>query len=226
MLRQPHRKRAQAAQRQEHVIGAGADAEQMMASASSGQALALAEMVPNMMSEWPPIYLVAGLHADVDALIERAMIQRRRPGVVVDDERAARMRDRGDRGNVGHLEGLRARRFDQHRPGVGLEQAGDAGADQRIEIAGLDAVAGEHAVAEIARRPVGVVADQQMVAGLQHREQGGGDRGQARGRDADAGALRAFQRHQRVLQRRGWSGCRAARTGIRARWACRSSAVG
>ena len=51
--------------------------------------------------------------------------------------------------------------------------------------------------------PIDVVADQQMIAGLQHREQGGGDRRQARGRDADAGALRAFQRHQRVLQRPG-----------------------
>jgi hypothetical protein len=30
-----------------------------MPSAICGQALALAEMVPNMMSEWPPIYLVA-----------------------------------------------------------------------------------------------------------------------------------------------------------------------
>jgi hypothetical protein len=59
MLRQPHRERAQAAQRQEHVVGPGADAEQRMPSAISGQALALAEMVPNMMSEWPPIYLVA-----------------------------------------------------------------------------------------------------------------------------------------------------------------------
>ena len=94
-------------------------------------------------------------------------------------------------------------RFDQHGPGVGLEQGGDAGADQRIEIGGLDAVAGQQAVAEIAGRTVGVVADQKMIAGLQHREQGGGDRRQAGGRDTDARALRAFERHQRLLQRLG-----------------------
>ena len=101
------------------------------------------------------------------------MIQRRRPGVVVDHQRAARMRDRGDGRDVGHFEGLRAGRLDQNGAGVRLEQVGDAGADQGIEIAGLDAVAGQHAVAEIARGPVGIVADQQMIAGLQHRQQGG-----------------------------------------------------
>ena len=113
------------------------------------------------------------------------------------------MRHRGDGGNVGHLEGLRAGRLDQHRPGVRLEQVFDAGADQGIEIGGLDAIAGEHAVAEIARRPVDVVTDQKMIAGLEHREQGGGDRGKARRREPDAGALRAFQRHQHLLQRPG-----------------------
>ena len=60
MLRQPHRERAQAAQRQKHVIGSGADAEQPdRLRISAARPLALAEMVPNMMSEWPPIYLVA-----------------------------------------------------------------------------------------------------------------------------------------------------------------------
>ena len=144
-----------------------------------------------------------GLDADVDAMIQRAVKQRGRPGVVVDDQRAAAMRDGCDRRNVGHLEGLRSRRLDQHRPGVGPEQVGNAGADQGIEIGGLDAIAGQQAIAEIARRPVDVVADQKMIAGLQHREQGRGNRRQARGRKTDAGAVRAFDRHQRLLQRLG-----------------------
>ena len=103
--------------------------------------------------------------------------------------------------NVRHLERLRARRLDQHRAGIRLEQLVDAGADQGIEIGGLDAIARQHAVAEIARRTIGVVADQEMVAGLGDREQGGRDRSQAGRRKADAGALRPFQRHQRILQR-------------------------
>ena len=88
---------------------------------------------------------------------------------------------------------MRAGRLDQHRLGVGLEQAFDPGADKWVEIADLDAVAGEHAVAEIARGAVDVVGHQHMIAGAQHREQGGGDRGQPRRRQPDAGALRAFQ---------------------------------
>ena len=92
----------------------------------------------------------------------------------------------------------------------GLNNLVDAGADQGIEIAGFDAVAGQHAVAEIARRAVGIVADQDMIAGLQHREQGGGDRRQARGRKPDARALRAFERHQRLLQRLRGRGSAAA----------------
>ena len=59
MLRQPHSERAQAAQRQKHVVRPGANAEQPDRFGSIGHAFALAEMVPNMMSEWPPIYLVA-----------------------------------------------------------------------------------------------------------------------------------------------------------------------
>ncbi len=74
------------------------------------------------------------------------------------------MREGSDRGNIGHFERLRARRFDHYRFGVRLEQGGDAGADHGIEIAGFDAVAGQHAIAEISRRPIGVVANQQMIA--------------------------------------------------------------
>jgi hypothetical protein len=79
----------------------------------------------------------------------------------------------------------------------------DAGADQGIEITGFDAVTGEQSVAEISRRAVGVVADQQMIARLQHCEQGGGDRRQSRRRNSDAGTLRAFERDHRLLQRLG-----------------------
>ena len=206
MLRHPHRKRTQPPQRQEYVVGAGTDAEQINRLGDQRPCLGVgrngAEHDVGMAAD----IFGRRLHADIDALIQRAMIQRRRPGVVVDDKRATCMRDRCDRGNVGHFEGLRARGFDQHRPGIGLEQAGDAGADQRIEIADLDAVTGEDAIAEIAGGTIGIVADQQVIAGLQHREQGGGDRGQARGRDTDAGALRAFERHQRLLQCLGGRG--------------------
>ena len=200
MLRQPHRERAQTADRQEHVIRSGANAELLDRFGHQRPGLGVGrDRAEHDVGVAADIF-GRGLHADVDALLQRAVKQRGSPGVVVDHERAARMRDRGDRGDVGHFEGLRSRRLDQHRFGVRLEQSGDAGADQRIEIAGFDAIAGEQAVAEISRRAVGIVADQEMVAGFQHREQRRGDRRQARGRNTDAGALRALKRHQRLLQ--------------------------
>ena len=120
MLRQPHRERAQAAQREEDVIRAGTDAEQADAFGDLRPSLGIgrdgAEHDVGMAAD----IFGGGLHADVDALFERAVIERRRPGVVVDDERAARMRDLGDGADVGHLERLRAGRLDQHRAVFGL----------------------------------------------------------------------------------------------------------
>src|SRR5579864_1809848 len=40
-----------------------------------------------------------------------------------------------------------------------------------------------------------------MIAGFENGEQGGADRGKARGRNADAGALRPLKRHHRLLER-------------------------
>ena len=76
------------------------------------------------------------------------------------------MRDRGDRRNVLHLERQRARRLGEHRARVGLEQLRDIRAEQRIVVGRLDAEALQHRVAEIARRPVDGVGDQQVIAGL------------------------------------------------------------
>src|SRR3982074_1187339 len=115
------------------------------------------------------------LHADVGALLQRTVIQWRRPGIVVDNKRPAAMRGSGDRGKVGHFERLRTGCLDQYRPGVGLEQLADTGADQGIEIGRLYAVAWEQSVAEISCRAISIVADQEMIAGLQHREPGRGD---------------------------------------------------
>ena len=210
MLRKPHRERAQAAQREKHVVRSRADAEQPDRLGNQRPGLGVGRNGAEHDVGMPADIFGRGLNADVDALIQRAVKQRGRPGVVVDHERAACMRDGSDRGNIGHFERLRAGRFDQYRPGVRPEQFGDACADHGIEIGGFDAVAREQSVAEISRGAVGIVADQEMIAGLQHRKQGRGDRRQTRGRNSDARALRAFERHQRLLQRLGGRGAAAA----------------
>ncbi len=48
----------------------------------------------------------------------------------------------GDGGHVLHFETLRARRLDQHGPGVGPHQRLDPGAGERIVITGLHAHSG------------------------------------------------------------------------------------
>ena len=120
------------------------------------------------------------------------------------------MGDGSDRGNIGHFERLRAGRFDQYRPGVRPEQFGDACANHGIKVGGFNAVAREQSVAEISRGAVGIVADQEMIAGLQHRKQGRGDRRQDPRRNSSARALWAFERDQRLLQRLGSRGSAAA----------------
>ena len=114
--------------------------------------------------------------------------------------------DAGNHRHVGHFEGLRAGRFHHHHACVRLDQRLDAGADQRIEIGGLDAIARQHAIAEIAGRAIGAVGHEDVVAGLKHGQQRRGDRRKAGGHEAHTGAARAFQRHQRLLQCLGRGG--------------------
>ena len=151
-------------------------------SCRRGQVAALAATVPSITSEWPPIYLVP------DWIESRrrgraAEEERARPGVVHQHDRALGMRRRGDRRDVLHLEGERARCFGEHSARIRLHQKGDAIAGARIVIGRRHAVARQHGVAECARRAVDAVGHQQVVAGLQHREQRDRNRREAGGRD-------------------------------------------
>ena len=95
----------------------------------------------------------AGLDAQVGAACVRREEQRRRPGVVEDDAGAVRVGHRGDGRDVLDLEALRARRLDEHRPGVRPEQVRDVAGHDGVVEGGLDAEALQHLVAELARRP-------------------------------------------------------------------------
>ncbi len=86
------------------------------------------------------------------------------------------MRGRGDGGDVLHVEGLRSRRLDQYRARVGADQGADAGADGGVVIGRLDAHPPEHRVAIMARRLIGGVGDEEVIAGAD----GGRDRGDDR----------------------------------------------
>ena len=128
-----------------------------------------------------------GVHGHVDAVLERLEVERRRPGIVHDDDGAAGMRRLGDRRNVLHLVGVRARRFREHQFGVGLHQARYAGADLGVVILDLDAHPLEHGVGEFARRVIDGIDDQRVVAGRQIGDQRQHHGGQAGGHDRRAG---------------------------------------
>ena len=123
-------------------------------------------IVPSMTSAWPPMYFVAAM---IETSTPSCM-----PGkkygvaqrVVHHDHDPARVRDRGDRGNVLHLERQRPRRLDEHHPRLRPHQLGDAGADARVVERRLDAEPRQNRVAEVTRRPVRSVDHQEMVAAL------------------------------------------------------------
>ena len=108
---------------------------------------------------------------------------------------------RGDRRHILDLEGERARRLHEHGSRVGPHQRGDPDSEQGIVIRRLDAVAPKHAVAQPARGLVGAVGDQEVIAGVEHREQRGRNRREPRGKERHAGAIGTFERPQRALQR-------------------------
>ncbi len=144
------------------------------------------------------MYLVSRVHRHVDAMLERPEAERRRPGIVEDHARAARMRDRGDRGNVLHFERQRARRFGEHDRRVRPEFTLDVAAEQWIVVADVDAEAAQMVVAEAARRSVDGIGDEHMVARLRKRQQRERRRRQAGGHQQRCVA--AFERRQRVLE--------------------------
>ncbi|MCY1426374.1 hypothetical protein D9M71_421930 [compost metagenome] len=128
-------------------------------------------------------------------------MHRSAPGVVEHHQRAVGVGDLGDAGHVLHLEGQGAGGFEEDDTGVGANQFGDAAADQRVVVGGLDAEALERLVAEGAGRVVDRIGHQQVVAGLERGQQGGGQGAQAAGREH--GAMGALQFGQGALQGAG-----------------------
>ncbi len=142
-----------------------------------------------------------GVDDDVDAVAQRLLEQGRRPGIVEHHQRAGGVGRGGDGRDVLDLEGQRPRRFQVDDAGVGPDELGDAGADQRVVVGGGDAEAAEQTVAQGAHRGVYAVAHQDVIAAGEERHQRDIDRGQAGGqRDR---FLAAFERRDRLLEGKG-----------------------
>ena len=201
VLRQPHAHGAQPAQAEIDVIGADAEAERVhrIGEPLPGRLVCRngAEHHVGMAAD----IFGGGLDRKVDPLLEGTKIERGRPGIVHQHHRALGVGGGRDGRHVLDFERERARRFHEHGAGVGLDQRGDAAADQRIVIGRGDAVALEHAIAELPRGLVDAVGHQQMIAGLEHRKQRGRNRREPGRQKRNAGAIGPFERAQRVFKR-------------------------
>jgi len=91
-------------------------------------------------------------------------------GVVANDLGTAGMRKLGNRGKVGDRHYRIGRRFDKHHFGVrlkGVLKGGKVGAVDQVK---FDAVVSQYAVEEPERAAVSVIAEQDVVAGLDELE--------------------------------------------------------
>ena len=150
------------------------------------------------------MYFGDGVDRDIDAMRERLEMQRCAPGVVEEREHPGGAGGGGDGRHVLHLEGQGTRALQEHDPGLGPDAVGDGGPDERVVVFGLDAKAPQGSVAERAGGAVDAIHHQQMVAGPEPAEQRAADRGQPRG--CEPGAVSAFERCDRLLQREGAGG--------------------
>ena len=125
-----------------------------------------------------------GMHDDVDAVAVGFEVKRARPGVVEDGDATLGMGGGGDGRHVLDLKGVGAGALHVYDFSIGSDQLGNAGADQRIVIGGLDAEPLQLRVAERARRLIGGIGHQDMVAGRGEGKEGAGD-GTEAGGDGD-----------------------------------------
>ena len=168
-LAQAQLHRAQAAQREIDVFGARRNRERVDRLRKRGNQASLPETRPSSRSEWPDRYFVpastarstpcacGGKNSGV-AQVLSMMTQTPR-------SRAAA----AIAGMSCMSSDLRSRRLDEYGARVAAHQRADPGAERGIVIGGLDAHALEDRVAIDARRPIGRVGHQQMIAGAQAR---------------------------------------------------------
>ncbi len=150
----PDAERAQAAQAEEAIVGRRRDAHVGPQSMQRGKRRGVRDDRAEQHVRVPADVFGHGMHRNVDAVLECAKAERRRPRVVEHDRDAARMRRRRDRRNVLHLERQRARRFGEHQRRVRPERVRDGGSGERIVVVDVDAEAAQVVVAEAARRAV------------------------------------------------------------------------
>ncbi len=115
-------------------------------------------------------------------MLEGLEQQARSPGVVHQGQDAAFARQGGDGRDVLHFEGQRAGGFQNDKAGFVLDEGDHLFCRQGLrEITHAHAEPAQHAVAEQPRGAIDVLADQDVVPGLEQGQHGTGHRRQPRG---------------------------------------------
>ena len=151
------------------------------------------ETAPSSTSECPQSALGAREHREVGAVGERLLAERGADGVVDGEQRARGVRGLGRGGDVDEVQARVGGRLDPHERRA-VDRAGDP---RRRHEPDLDAERLELLAGEAPDPRVAVAAGHEHVAGAQHGEQHGGDRGHAGG---EHGALAAVELAERALQ--------------------------
>ena len=147
---------------------------------------------------------------DVGAELERTLQDRSQERVVDGELHTGSVGDVGDGGDVGELERGIRRRLDEDEARVGANRLGDRGGVGGVNEGSFDAEVFQHLLEEADRAAVDDVGDDNVIAGLQDRQEERGDGGHAGG-EAD-GRRRVFQSAEGGFER-GDGRIRGARIG-------------
>ncbi len=124
---EPHRERADAAEREINVVGADTETVLSDEILQVSDPFLVGRDAPDRNIGVAAEIFRAGVDGEVDAGIERAEVERGRPGIVHQHGRAFGVRGRSNRRDVLHFETERSRRLDENGAGVFAHQAGDRG---------------------------------------------------------------------------------------------------
>ena len=146
----------------------------------------------------PVQVLGRAVQREVEPVRERPEPEGRREGIVDQRDESAGARELRRRVEVGYLQQRVGERLEIDRPGVPPELSLPRPRGLRVEEGHLDPQPRQIARHQIVRAAVESVLRQQVVAGAEHAEQGGGDGGHpAGGRQR---GLRSFERGELLVQ--------------------------
>src|SRR4029450_6462369 len=166
MMRQPHAEAAQTAQAEIDVLRPDTEAEILMRLDDRSKGLLRrGDRTEHDVGMTTDIFR-RGLDPEGGTVGERLEIERRRPGVVENDQRALSMGSLGDGRKVLHLESLGAWGFGEHHPRLIGDQPADAFPNQRIVIDRRDTEPLQQFVAETTGGAIDAVNYKYLIARL------------------------------------------------------------